>query len=137
MLFRSDLLPEPYIKALSRLHDKVKPFSYGEVEEIVTTELGVRISKAFSHFEVEPLAAASLGQVHTASLRDGRQVVVKVQRPGIDKQIAEDIEVMAQIAEWLDEHTEFGRRHRLQAIIEEFRVVFRHARFPDGFAGTA
>ena len=120
---RPDLLPEPYIKALSRLHDKVKPFSYAEVEEIVTTELGVRISKAFSRFDVEPLAAASLGQVHSAVLRDGRLVVVKVQRPGIDKQIAEDLEVLAQIAEWLDEHTEFGRRHRLQSIVEEFRVV--------------
>ncbi len=120
---RPDLLPEPYIKALSRLHDKVKPFSYAEVEEIVTSELGVRISKAFSRFDVEPLAAASLGQVHSAALRDGRLVVVKVQRPGIDKQIAEDVDVLAQIAEWLDDHTEFGRRHRLQAIIEEFRVV--------------
>lgn len=122
---RPDLLPEPYIKALSRLHDHVKPFSYGEVEEIVTSELGVRISKAFSRFDVEPLAAASLGQVHSAALRDGRLVVVKVQRPGIDKQIADDVEVLAQIAEWLDEHTEFGRRHRLQAIIEEFRVVLQ------------
>ena len=91
---RPDLLPEPYIKALSR-------------------------------FDVEPLAAASLGQVHSAALRDGRLVVVKVQRPGIDKQIAEDLEVLAQIAEWLDEHTDFGRRHRLEAIVEEFRVVLQ------------
>ena len=120
---RPDLLPEAYIKALSRLHDHVKPFSYVEVEEIVTSELGVRISKAFSRFDVEPLAAASLGQVHSAALRDGRLVVVKVQRPGIDQQIAEDVEVLAQIAAWLDDHTEFGRRHRLQAIVEEFRVV--------------
>ena len=120
---RPDLLPEAYIKALSRLHDHVKPFSYAEVEEIVTSELGVRISKAFSRFDVQPLAAASLGQVHSAALRDGRLVVVKVQRPGIDQQIAEDVEVLAQIAEWLDDHTEFGRRHRLQAIVEEFRVV--------------
>ena len=55
---RPDLLPEPYIKALSRLHDRVKPFSYAEVEQIVTAELGVRISKAFSRFDIEPLAAA-------------------------------------------------------------------------------
>ena len=122
---RPDILPLTYITALSRLHDGVKPFSFAEVEEIVTAELGVRISKAFSHFEATPLAAASLGQVHAATLRDGRRVVVKIQRPGIDKQIAEDMEVFAQIAEWLDNHTDFGRRYRLQSVIEEFRVVIK------------
>ena len=122
---RPDILPPAYIHALSRLHDGVKPFSFTEVEEIVTTELGVRLSKAFSHFEQTPLAAASLGQVHAATLRDGRRVVVKIQRPGIDQQIAEDMEVFAQIAEWLDNHTEVGRRYRLQSVIEEFRVVLK------------
>ena len=84
---RPDLLPDAYLKALTRLQDKVKPFSYEEVEEIVSTELGARISKAFSWFEPKPMAAASLGQVHQAALRDGREVVVKVQRPNIVKQI--------------------------------------------------
>ena len=78
-----DLLPEPYVKALARLQDKVKPFPFAEVEKIVSSELGVRISKAFSSFEHVPVAAASLGQVHAATLRDGRPVVVKVQRPDI------------------------------------------------------
>ena len=86
---RPDLLPEPYLKALARLQDKVKPFPYAEVEEIVASELGVRISKGFSFFEEKQLAAASLGQVHRAALRDGRSVVVKVQRPEIRKQIAD------------------------------------------------
>src|SRR5438093_924083 len=84
---RADLLPEPYLKALSRLQDKVKPFSYAEVEQTIVTELGVRLSKAFSCFDQEPMAAASLGQVHHAALRDGRPVVVKVQRPDIRRQI--------------------------------------------------
>ena len=88
---RPDILPPAYINALSRLHDGVKPFSFAEVEEIVTTEWGVRLSKAFSHFEQTPLAAASLGQAHSATLRDGRRVVVKIQHPGIDQQIAENI----------------------------------------------
>ena len=120
---RPDLLPEPYLKALARLQDKVKPFSYAEVEEIVMTELGVRISKAFSSFEVEPVAAASLGQVHCATLRDGKAVVVKVQRPNIRRQIAEDFEVLEQIAGFLDGHTALGRRHRFLVTVEEFRVT--------------
>src|SRR5512141_1716736 len=109
---RPDLLPEAYLKALARLQDKVKPFPYAEVEKIVSTELGVRISKAFSRFDPEPIAAASLGQVHSAALRDGRLVVVKVQRPNIRQQIAEDFEVLEQIAEFFDAHTELGRRHQ-------------------------
>lgn len=122
---RPDLVPASYIAALSRLHDGVKPFSFDEVEQIVTSELGVRLSKAFSSFDEVPLAAASLGQVHAATLRDGRPVVVKVQRPGIEKQIAEDMEVLGEITEWLDAHTDFGRRHRLQLIVEEFRLVLK------------
>jgi len=120
---RPDLLPDAYLKALARLQDKVKPFSYAEVEEIVATELGVRISKAFSRFDPEPIAAASLGQVHSAALRDGRLVVVKVQRPNIRKQIADDFEVLEQIADFLDAHTDLGRRHRFLKILEEFRIT--------------
>jgi ubiquinone biosynthesis protein len=119
---RPDLLPEPYLKALARLQDKVKPFSFSEVEEIVTSELGVRISKAFSRFEPEPIAAASLGQVHSAALRTGRLVVVKVQRPNIARQIAEHFEVLTEIAEFFDAHTELGRRHRFLNMLEEFRI---------------
>jgi predicted unusual protein kinase regulating ubiquinone biosynthesis (AarF/ABC1/UbiB family) len=122
---RADLLPEAYLKALARLQDKVKPFPYAEVEQIVCAELGVKISKAFSNFEPKPIAAASLGQVHSAALRDGRPVVVKVQRPGIAKQIAEDFEVLAQIAEFLDAHTEFGRRYRLLSTLEELRITLQ------------
>ncbi|HEX7560387.1 MAG TPA: AarF/ABC1/UbiB kinase family protein, partial [Usitatibacter sp.] len=70
-------------------------------------------------------AAASLGQVHAAALRDGREVVVKVQRPGIAKQIADDFEVLKQIAEFFDAHTEVGRKHRFCAMLEEFRLTIR------------
>jgi predicted unusual protein kinase regulating ubiquinone biosynthesis (AarF/ABC1/UbiB family) len=119
---RPDLLPEPYLKALARLQDKVKPFPFADVEHIVAAELGVRISKAFSRFDPEPIAAASLGQVHSAALRDGRLVVVKVQRPNIRKQIADDFEVLEEIATFFDAHTDIGRRHRFLKILEEFRI---------------
>jgi len=120
---RPDLLPEAYVKALTRLQDRVKPFPYEEVEQIVLAELGVRISKAFSSFETEPMAAASLGQVHSAALRDGRVVAVKVQRPHIRQQIAEDFEVLGEIAEFMDKHTEIGLRYRFRAVLEEFRTT--------------
>lgn len=95
------------------------------MEKIVTRELDMHIFGAFWRFDVGSLAAATLGQVESLALRDGRQVVAKVQRPGMDKQIADDVEVLGKIANWLDEHTEFGRRHRLQLIVEKFRVVLQ------------
>jgi ubiquinone biosynthesis protein len=118
---RADLLPLPYLEALARLQDDVEPFSFKEVEEIVTEELGVRLSKAFANFEAQPVAAASLGQVHRADMRDGRQVVVKVQRPGIREVVVKDLEIMQGIAEFLDEHTETGRRYDFAMILAELR----------------
>jgi len=123
---RPDLLPAPYLKALARLQDKVKPFPYEEVEQIVETQLGARISSAFSRFDRDPIASASLGQVHAAALRDGREVVVKVQRPNAPQQVAEDFEVLAAIAGFLDKHTDFGRRYRLGATLEELRATIMH-----------
>jgi ubiquinone biosynthesis protein len=117
---RADLLPARYLKALARLQDQVKPFPYEEVERIVETELGARISKAFSSFDKEPLAAASLGQVHRAALRDGRAVAVKIQRPDIRKQIADDLEVIDEIVHLLHK-TDFGRQYQVVKIFEEFQ----------------
>ncbi|PYT03850.1 MAG: ABC transporter [Acidobacteria bacterium] len=123
---RADLLPQPYIDALTRLQDKVEPFPFTEVEQIVNSELGVRISKAFSDFQSEPVAAASLGQVHRASLRDGRDVVVKVQRPGIREEMSKDLDVLADIADFLDSHTEVGRKFEFSSFLEEFRKSLLH-----------
>ncbi len=122
---RPDLLPDAYLKSLARLQDKVKPFPYEDVEKAIVTELGVRVSKAFSEFGTFPIGAASLGQVHQAALRDGTPVVVKVQRPNIRPQIAEDFEVLTEIAAFLEERTEFGRKHRVSAILAEFRTALQ------------
>jgi ubiquinone biosynthesis protein len=118
---RADLLPEPYLEALSRLQDQIEPISYEEVEEIVSTELGVRISKAFADFEPAPLAAASLGQVHRAYMRDGRAVVVKVQRPGIREVIVEDLEAIGELAAFIDAHTELGQRYEFANMLLDLR----------------
>jgi ubiquinone biosynthesis protein len=118
---RVDLLAPAYIEALSRLQDDVEPFSFEEAEEIISTELEVRLSRVFPTFEHKPMAAASLGQVHRATLRDGREVVVKVQRPGIRAQILEDMEVLEDLAEFLDDHTELGHRYGFRDLLLEFR----------------
>jgi len=117
---RADLLPTPYLEALSRLQDRVEPFSFEEVEKIVEAELGTRISRAFSSFEPEPLASASLGQVHRARMRDGRPVAVKVQRPGIREGIAEDLEALRDLASFMDRHSSLGDRYQLEKTVETF-----------------
>ncbi len=118
---RADLLPKPYLDALERLQDHVEPISFEEVERIISSELGIRISKAFAEFETEPLAAASLAQVHRAYMRDGRAVVVKVQRPNIREQIVEDLEALNEIARFLDAHTELGRRYEFENMLVNLR----------------
>ena len=118
---RGRLLPPAYSQALERLQDSVEPFPFEEVERIVTEELGVRISKGFEHFEPRPLASASLGQVHRARLRGGRQVVVKVQRPNIRQRILEDLDAFQQMAKVLEKHTAVGERMDLSAVLDEFR----------------
>jgi predicted unusual protein kinase regulating ubiquinone biosynthesis (AarF/ABC1/UbiB family) len=118
---RGDLLPEPYLDALARLQDRIEPFPYEEVEQIISSELGARISKVFPEFEREPQAAASLAQVHRAWLRDGRAVVVKVQRPGVREIIVEDLEALEQVAEFIDAHTETGKRYEFSNLLADLR----------------
>ncbi len=118
---RADLLPVPYLEALARLQDQIEPFPFEEVDRIVSGELGVRLSKAFSDFDPQPLAAASLAQVHRARMRDGREVVVKVQRPNIREQIVADLEALGQIAQFLDAHTELGKRYDFENMLNGLR----------------
>jgi predicted unusual protein kinase regulating ubiquinone biosynthesis (AarF/ABC1/UbiB family) len=119
---RADLLPPPYTAALARLQDDVAPFGFDEVEDIVCAELGVRLSRVFPEFDREPLASASLGQVHRATLRDGRQVVVKVQRPGIRDTVLDDLDALRELAELADARTDLGRRYGFAGMVAEFRA---------------
>ena len=120
---RPDVVPQEYILALEQLQDDLEPFSFADVERIVEEELGVRISKAFQSFEATPIAAASLGQVHRAVLRDGRDVVVKVQRPNVSEQVHHDLEVLSEIATEFEKHTEIGRKMNLVAAIDQAKMV--------------
>jgi ubiquinone biosynthesis protein len=123
---RADLLPPAYLDALARLQDQIDPFPYEEVERIVSGELGIRISKAFADFEPVPIAAASLAQVHMAYMRDGRAVVVKVQRPNIREQIVEDLEALNEIANFIDSHTELGKRYEFGNMLIDLRKSLLH-----------
>jgi len=116
---RPDLLPETYIHELEKLQDDVGQVPLEEVHTIIEEELGARIGKLFSEFDDEPLGTASLGQVHSAKLRDGRDVVVKVQRPHIREQLADDIEYFREFASFLTSHTEAGERIDMLGIIQQ------------------
>jgi ubiquinone biosynthesis protein len=122
---RPDLLPRDYLQALESLQDDVERIPFSVVRERVEAELGVRITQGFSHFEEEPLAAASLAQVHVATLRDGREVVVKVQRPNIRQALETDLKVLRGIAQTADRMTEQGRRvHFVEWLDEVAETLF-------------
>ncbi|MCG2431983.1 ABC1 kinase family protein [Aequorivita xiaoshiensis] len=120
---RPDLLPSPFLDALATLQDEVEIVDYQEIETIFKEELGVRISKAFASFEKEPLASASIGQVHRAVLHSGKIVAVKVQRPGIRKRFIEDLDTLMAISEKLETYSEMGRNYAIHSVIEELRYV--------------
>jgi ubiquinone biosynthesis protein len=118
---RFDLLPPAYTEALTRLQDTVRPFPFDEVQEIVEAELGGRIRDFFAEFDEEPLAAASLGQVHRAVTRSGRDVVVKVQRPDVRETVRDDMEVLGSIAATADKRTTVGKHYGLAQLLSQFR----------------
>ena len=117
---RPDLISVEFIQELSKLQDNVPPFPYTEARQIIESELGRPLEDIFQHFEDTPLAAASIGQVHRAQLKDGEEVVVKVQRPGIRKIIEVDLEIMLHLASLMERHLEELQVHRPVRIVQEF-----------------
>ncbi len=117
---RPDFIPPDYLIELAKLQDNVPPFSYREVVDIFAEEFGKMPEDVFAHFDQQPLAAASIGQVHRARLEDGTEVVIKVQRPKIENIIAVDLEILAHIAGLMEEHLEEVQGHRPTAIVHEF-----------------
>jgi ubiquinone biosynthesis protein len=116
---RPDLLPPPYIEELEHLQDDVPPMSLEDVRDTIEAELGARMSKLFLSFDEEPLGSASLGQVHAAVLRDGRDAVVKVQRPELREQLAEDIEFFHELASFLTAHTGISSRVDMIGVVQQ------------------
>jgi predicted unusual protein kinase regulating ubiquinone biosynthesis (AarF/ABC1/UbiB family) len=116
---RPDLLPPNYVKELEHLQDEVPPMEFTDVESCIEEELGARINKLFLEFDHTPLGSASLGQVHAAKLRDGRDVVVKVQRPGLREQLSQDIEFFRELANFLAAHTSAGDKVDIIGVVQQ------------------
>lgn len=120
---RPDLLPDRYLKALSDLQDEVDPIPHDQVREIIENELGTTITKAFDEFDQQPMASASIGQVHMATLRSGKEVVVKVQRPGIRKNFLKDLETLEEIVDWAVEHTDSAQKFALDDLVKDLAGI--------------
>ncbi|AGY57712.1 ubiquinone biosynthesis protein UbiB [Gloeobacter kilaueensis JS1] len=109
---RADLFPKEYIEELSRLQDEVPAFAYEQVVQTIESEFGRRLPEIFQFFDPTPMAAASLGQVHRAQLHTGEEVVVKVQRPGLEQLFNVDLGILRGIAQYLQNHPRYGRGGR-------------------------
>jgi ubiquinone biosynthesis protein len=120
---RADLLPDEFIRELTKLQDDVPPVSYEEVENVLSSELKGAQNTLFRDIEHEPVAAASIGQVHLAHLADGEVVAVKVQRPGIRRTVEVDLEILFHLATLMEKHLEGWDFHRPTKIVEEFAHI--------------
>jgi predicted unusual protein kinase regulating ubiquinone biosynthesis (AarF/ABC1/UbiB family) len=116
---RGDLFPTEYVEELTKLQDRVPAFSYEQVAAIIQEDTGKSISQLFRSFDPTPLAAASLGQVHKAQLLSDEEVVVKVQRPGLKKLFTIDLAILKRIAQYFQNHPQWGRGRDWLGIYEE------------------
>src|SRR5213080_2642887 len=123
---RPDVLPPDIIAELRGLQDDVRPFPFSQVEQVIEEDLGLTLDKLFAEFDEQAVAAASIGQVHRATLPNGKQVAVKVQRPGAPRQIEADLSLMYQAAKLAKERVralDFIDAHQL---VDEFARSIRH-----------
>jgi predicted unusual protein kinase regulating ubiquinone biosynthesis (AarF/ABC1/UbiB family) len=120
---RVDLLPPEYIEELALLQDEVPGVPFAAIRQVAESELGGPLDQFYSRFSEVPLAAASLGQVHIATLRTGQTVAVKVQRPNIDEIVKADLASLRYIVSWLERFTTIRRRIDLTAVLAEFEVT--------------
>lgn len=120
---RPDLLPEAYLTALEDLQDNVSPISFSDVKKTIENELNTELDKAFQNIQKEPLASASIGQVHKAILISGEEVAVKIQRPGIKQQFIEDIQTLEKIIALAVKHTVVARKYAFDDVLDELRQV--------------
>lgn len=119
---RPDLIPEDIAIELEKLRDKVPPFSSDLVIDILHKSYAKPIDEIFANFEIEPLASASIAQVHAATLKSGEQVVVKIRRPDIEKTIQKDIAILKILAKWAQKYLPHGKRLKPYEVVREFET---------------
>ncbi|MBC7232435.1 MAG: AarF/ABC1/UbiB kinase family protein [Chloroflexi bacterium] len=122
---RPDLLPSEYIEELSKLLDAAPPIPASEILAELERELGAPAQDLFAHFEAEPIASASIGQAHRATLKNGETVIVKIQRPGIERVIEADLDLLRRQARFLEHRLALAREYRLSELVDEFGQTLR------------
>jgi predicted unusual protein kinase regulating ubiquinone biosynthesis (AarF/ABC1/UbiB family) len=120
---RADLLPLPFVKELGMLVDQVPPFPNDVAFAIIEKELGKKINEVYAEFELEPVAAASLGQVYRARLHSGQEVAVKVQRPNLDATIKGDIVILKKVANFAERFPQLSENADWPGMLREFDVT--------------
>ena len=120
---RRDLIPPEVLQQLVLLQDRVKPFDNDVAKMRIQESLKADVNTLFARFDAQPLAAASIAQVHTAALHDGREVVVKVTRPNIRNQILQDFEILTWLGDFLEKRLEAARALHLSEIIQDYRQI--------------
>jgi len=120
---RPDLIPMPFVTELEKLQDEVTPADFAEIKKIVEEELKSPIDELFLEFDEIPIASASIGQVHRATLKDGSDVVVKVKKPGVDAIVETDLDILVTQSRFLDEHTFWAKNYNLLENVLEFKKV--------------
>jgi len=122
---RQDILPPGVIEELKKLQDCVQPFPFTEVKALIEAEFGDNLGNIYREFDEEPVAAASISQVHRARLASGEQVAVKVQRPGVEKVIDLDLDILKKIARFVDRHTRLKDLYDFSGMIREFEKTIK------------
>ncbi|HEY7776029.1 MAG TPA: AarF/UbiB family protein, partial [Kineobactrum sp.] len=120
---RPDIVPEPIVRELTALQDKVPPFAKEKFLALVEAALGDSVDDIFLSFDREPLASASVAQVHAAELHTGEQVVIKVIRPGIERVIDQDTQLLLTLARLLERYSADGKRLRPIEVVEDYRTT--------------
>jgi ubiquinone biosynthesis protein len=123
---RADIVPHDIVEELKKLQSSVQPFPFSEVKALIESEFDDVLENIFKEFSQEPIASASISQVHYAVLRTGGKVAVKVQRPGIERIISHDLSILKDLAHFVDNHTRFGKIYDFSTMVSDFERTLKN-----------